>query len=116
MSEITKSEFIKLDLFPTHKNTYSLMIREIARFQQTLDPQFELKLFELRTKMHLKKITPTQFWKEYKKILIKSIKKNEKTITKILKNADKEMKLSFQQAKKNPPEEEPPKIDLRLPE
>ncbi|MBN2126795.1 MAG: hypothetical protein JW703_00205 [Candidatus Diapherotrites archaeon] len=115
MSELLKSEFIKLDLFPTQKNNYSIMVREIARFQQALDPQFELQLFELRSKMLLKKITPKKFWEEYKKLLLKSIAKNELKIKKILSNADKEMSISFNQAEKEPTEE-PPKIDLRLPE
>jgi hypothetical protein len=103
-----------MDLFPMRKNTYSIMVREIARFQQGMDSQFELQLLELRSKLFLKKITPKKFWEEYKKLLLKSIAKNESKIKKILKNADKEMNLSFKEAEKEPIEEKP-KIDLSLP-
>lgn len=115
--ELNKEEFLKkFKILPfSSSGVYPIIVREIARFQQSIDTDFEDKLFSLRIKMRSQIITPEKFWEEYKKALLKSVSKDKKTVTDILKKADKEMLLLFKHARKLP-QEEKPKIDLRLPE
>ncbi len=99
---------------------YSTMVKDIARLQLKMDKSFRNDLFRLRRQMYKKKITPKQFWKDYKKLILKSIVKNTKTVKELLNKADVEMERAFKKAekeeKKESKNEKRPPIDLRLPQ
>ena len=93
------------------------LIRRIARMQILVDKQFANEVFKLRKKLYSKKISPQDFWKQYKEALLKSASKNKQSLQEIFKKTDKEMQKRFKQAEKESKEkkEEKPLIDLSLP-
>jgi hypothetical protein len=65
----------------------------------------------------MKKITPLEFWEQYKKAMNQSIGKNKKTFEELLKHVDREMKEKLKEAGQNceqTSQEEKP-VDLQLP-
>ena len=93
---------------------YASLLKRIARNQMVLDKQFAKELLVLQRKLYAKKVSPKAFWEQYKKALLKSVEKNKKALTGILKKTDKEMKARFSEAERKKAKGEPP-IDLSLP-
>ncbi len=92
------------------------LIKQIGKLQLAIDPQFKKELQALRMNLYSKKITPTKFWENYKKVLFKSVGKDKQILNVLLKKTDKKIKQQFKEAEKEFEKREPVKYpDLSLP-
>lgn len=100
--------------FAFARNTH--LIKQIGKLQLAIDPLFKKNLQELRMKLYEKKVAPTKFWENYKKILQKSIGKDKQILNALLKKTDKKLKQQFKEAQAEWDKKEPVKYpDLSLP-
>ncbi len=97
--------------------TDTAKIKEIAREQMIVDNAFRKEILALKKTLFMKKITPLEFWEQYKKAMNQSIGKNKKNFDELLKNVDKEMKEKLKEAGQNSgpsfPEEKQLGMDLQ---
>lgn len=109
-------ENVKDEWPETKFNVYTAMLREFAKFQMKVDRNFSDSLHDLRSKMYAQRITPQEFWKQYKNLLIKIAEKQESWLKTLIKKADQEMNKAFNEAEKSRKKETPQMINLRLSE